>query len=740
MQSKEFKIDKTYIKYLFYLAVIFLLRIDLVFTDNMPTGGDMGAHVAAVDYFAKNFFPNLKLMGWSNMWFAGIPLYYFYFPFPPLVVSALSTILPFGISFKLMVIGSVLGVVYAFDKLFRDDNEMFSLPGFVCGVLFVLTESFTIYGGNLASTLAGQYSFTYSVAFGMLAYNSLVKEVTRRKFISSAILFALCILSHLIPFIFFSIITFYKLIYIKTELINKIKFINVFLGLSVLWLIPMLTKLGYTTDMAYTPFTRTSDLIKDDMMPLIVFSSVFFIIFFREMFNEKVIFHIGFYMVAANAFLFFVMPPGALWNGRLVPLFNLGTVVLFGLAFKIILRKIASSGLYINRILTLLSFSFFPLGYSFFNSWGKKYEFTTYVLLGILFLLFIFLFLTKDTQSLIGLVLFTGVFASLSFLPNWINWNFTGYEGKQNWSDISSLYAELNNLPPGRITWEANPDLNEYGTPMVLMTLPMYTDHSSMEGLYFDSSITTPFHFISVSSLSEKPSNPVGGLRYFNGDFERGIHYLKELGVDYYITNSEKLFEEAIKSKDLIYINKVNRFGIFGVKESYKIVPLQREIEVIFLENTSRRVLSSLFRERESRFYEYSINNFYNLQSSKHFVEIPPSEKDIFSNLNTTITKTIDQEGISNVVISDNKISFDTEFVGRPHIVKISYFPNWELNSGYGPYRIDPSFMLIVPSTNYVELEFKRDTIELVSLILSILLISISLFLNKKNIRMVKND
>ena len=740
MQSKEFKIDKTYIKYLFYLAVIFLLRIDLVFTDNMPTGGDMGAHVAAVDYFAKNFFPNLKLMGWSNMWFAGIPLYYFYFPFPPLVVSALSTFLPFGISFKLMVVGSVLGVVYAFDKLFRDDNEMFSLPGFFCGVLFVLTESFTIYGGNLASTLAGQYSFTYSVAFGMLAYNSLVKEVTRRKFISSAILFALCILSHLIPFIFFSLITFFKLIFIKTELINKIKFINVFLGLSVLWLIPMLTKLGYTTDMAYTPFTRTSDLIKDDMMPLIVLSSVFFIIFFREMFNEKVIFHIGFYMVAANAFLFFVIPPGALWNGRLVPLFNLGTVVLFGLAFKIILRKIASSGLYINRILTLLSFSFFPLGYSFFNSWGKKYEFTTYVLLGILSLLFIFLFLTKDTQSLIGLVLFTGVFASLSFLPNWINWNFTGYEGKQNWSDISSLYEELNNLPPGRITWEANPDLNEYGTPMVLMTLPMYTDHSSMEGLYFDSSITTPFHFISVSSLSEKPSNPVGGLRYFNGDFERGIHYLKDLGVDYYITNSEKLFEEAIKSKDLIYINKVNRFGIFGVKESYKIVPLQREIEVIFLENTSRRVLSSLFRERESRFYEYSINNFYNLQSSKHFVEIPPSEKDIFSNLNTTINKTIDQEGISNVVISDNKISFDTEFVGRPHIVKISYFPNWELNSGYGPYRIDPSFMLIVPSTNYVELEFKRDTIELVSLILSILLISISLFLNKKNIRMVKND
>ena len=149
----------------------------------------------------------------------------------------------------------------------------------------------------------------------------------------------------------------------------------------------------------------------------------------------------------------------------------------------------------------------------------------------------------------------------------------------------------------------------------------------------------------------------------------------------------------------MIYINKVNRFGIFEVKESYKIVLLQREVESVFLENTTRRVLSSLFRGRESRFYEYSINNFYNLQSDKHFVEVPPSEKDIFSNLNTNITKTIGQEGISNVVISDNKISFETEFPRKPHIVKVSYFPNWKLNSGYGPYRVDPSFMLIIPST-----------------------------------------
>mgnify|MGYP003322506315 FL=1 len=87
------------------------------------------------------------------------------------------------------------------------------------------------------------------------------------------------------------------------------------------------------------------------------------------MLNEKEIFQIGFYMATINALLFFVIPPGALWNGRLVPLFNLGIVILFGVVLKIIFRKMDSLGLYLERILTILSFSFFPLVYSFFISW-----------------------------------------------------------------------------------------------------------------------------------------------------------------------------------------------------------------------------------------------------------------------------------------------------------------------------------------------------------------------------------
>ena len=42
---------------------------------------------------------------------------------------------------------------------------------------------------------------------------------------------------------------------------------------------------------------------------------------------------------------------------------------------------------------------------------------------------------------------------------------------------------------------------------MALMLLPYWTDGciGSMEGLYFESSATTPYHFLNQSELSEAP-------------------------------------------------------------------------------------------------------------------------------------------------------------------------------------------------------------------------------------------
>ena len=53
--------------------------------------------------------------------------------------------------------------------------------------------------------------------------------------------------------------------------------------------------------------------------------------------------------------------------------------------------------------------------------------------------------------------------------------------------------------------WEGGDAIGAYGTPLALMLLPYWTDGriQSMEGLYFEASTTTPYHFMTVATLAQ---------------------------------------------------------------------------------------------------------------------------------------------------------------------------------------------------------------------------------------------
>ena len=43
-------------------------------------------------------------------------------------------------------------------------------------------------------------------------------------------------------------------------------------------------------------------------------------------------------------------------------------------------------------------------------------------------------------------------------------------------------------------------------------------------------------------------------------------------------------------------------------------------------------------------------------------------------------------------------LSFHVDQVGVPVLVKVSYFPNWEVDGAEGPYRVAPNMMVVVPT------------------------------------------
>jgi len=56
--------------------------------------------------------------------------------------------------------------------------------------------------------------------------------------------------------------------------------------------------------------------------------------------------------------------------------------------------------------------------------------------------------------------------------------------------------------------------------------------------------------------------------------------------------------------------------------------------------------------------------------------------------------------------ITKDSLTFETENIDEPHLVKISYFPGWKVKGAKGPYLISPAFMMVIPTQKEVTLTF----------------------------------
>ena len=702
---------------LYFALLLVFLRIDLSFLNTLPTGGDMGAHIVPTKFFVENFFTNFQLRGWSNDWFAGYPLYYFYFPLPPLITSILNFVLPFSISFKLMVVSTQILLVLSIELLFRR-NSTFSTLGFVAGLLFLLTESFTIFGGNLASSLAGQYSYTLSLAFCNLSIYFLTKSKNSNNTLISSICLGFALLSHLIPFLIYSPIYLFYFLIKKSSTNEKVIAFLIFNFLTLDFSVSLFTNLEFTTNMTYAPYSSFSDLIKIDILPLVLISFIYLIT--KDMFSMLRENITSVYLVIISLLLFFYGPESALWNGRLVPFFNLGIIMFF---FNQCAKQNRSSFKRIGNKLNLpiLLPALIFLVYKYVDKWSEYYLETSWVIVSLISLLFL-LAISKN-QNLTATFLIALTLGSVSYLPHWVNWNFTGYENKSSWGDIESLYSVLNNLPPGRIMWEPNSDLNKYGTPMVLMTIPMFTHHTSMEGLYFDSSITTPFHFIAVSGLAERPSNPVGGLSYINGNFDKGMRMMNDLGIDYFIAYTENIKDKADRAIELELIAETEVFKIYDVN-SQKVELITKSLLNFDSPSFKSRISSSLIKDfNDQSFFDLAVENFLNDSNFKVIENLDFLDYD---------SQDYTRLKITNLNIDNEQITFTTNKVNYPHLIKVSYFPNWQIKEGYGPYRVSPSFIAVVPTSSDVKLVFETGFYEKILDTVSIISLGLALFLFRK--------
>ena len=146
-----------------------------------------------------------QLTGWDPGWYDGFPLYTYYFVLPDLLAALASYVIPYALAFKwVTVLGSVLLPVaaWAMGRLFGMRR---AFPGALAAVTlcYLFDYTYTIYGGNLFSTLAGEYAYSLSIALALLFLGLMARGLRTGQHRGwAAVVLAACILAHIVPALF----------------------------------------------------------------------------------------------------------------------------------------------------------------------------------------------------------------------------------------------------------------------------------------------------------------------------------------------------------------------------------------------------------------------------------------------------------------------------------------------------------------------------------------------------------
>ena len=305
---------------------------DLVFDDTTPTGGDFGAHVWGPAYLRDELLGSFRLNGWTMDWYGGMPAYRFYMVLPALAILLVEWLfqLPYGVAMKVVAVSGLITLpasCWAFGRLAKFRYPMPELFAFA-GLAFVLDESFSIYGGNLKSTMAGEFSFSIALSLGVLGLGLLAAGLRTGKYrVWTAVVLAAAGVSHGIVLIFVIVaaLVLWLVWMDRTRFVYGLT-VGITSALLLMWWAgPFLLDHEYMTDMKYGPRTDWWEMFFPLTAPLdMVITTLavfgFLMSIVRRHLNGAALGVIGLLFVAGVYLAQDSLPLiGLLWNPRLLP-------------------------------------------------------------------------------------------------------------------------------------------------------------------------------------------------------------------------------------------------------------------------------------------------------------------------------------------------------------------------------------------------------------------------------------
>lgn len=642
-------------------CVALLTPVSPVFSNTLATGGDVGAHVWYPDAL-RSALPFLHT--YSNDWFSGVPVGYFYFPVPALLANLFSLVVGYNIGFKMVLVAGLFLLPVATWRLasvFSDDKLQRTLAAFA-GVGLLQEQFFTIFGGNTASNAAGMYSYQIALALSLLAAAEFVvvlREGRRRGI--AAVLFALALCSHVLAGVIATLLVGAVLAFAAPRRAWRARALAVISALAggliaAAWWLPFLLSRGSTVDMGY-------EAIKSWRWVLPITTSypdgsahnwhwwgiaalaLASLAHLRSGYVRVLL-----TLAAASQLLYWFAPRSAVWNVRWLPTYYLAAWLLAAFVLSQLVPPRRSVGKVIaSGGVLLLAFS--PIAAS------TKFPF--------------------------------GGFPNTATHPHrgWMAWDLDGYQNAAKWQEYQAAMRAFGELAKregcGRMAWEYDAKQGEYGTPLAMFLMPFFTDGcvASLEGLYYEASSTTPFHFGATPWYTKTPSRPVRNLPYPAGiDMDRAMEALDALGADWYATFNEST-AEAAQAAGLKKLTSTGPWTVWEVPDG-GIVSALTELPTTKPWDAGTYVAHFL------------------TEPSEHWTEWDSSK--------SKLPEKLPSVSVSDVVVADGDVSFSVDRTGVPVIVHLSHFSGWRVTNGELLGRVGPNMLLVLPTEKNVRVHWER--------------------------------
>jgi hypothetical protein len=293
--------------------------------------------------------------------------------------------------------------------------------------------------------------------------------------------------------------------------------------------------------------------------------------------------------------------------------------------------------------------------------------------------------------------------------PDWSLWNHAGLESKPQWNNLAKLFPAMKgSLWSPRIVFEHDPDNNDVGSTRTLEALSMFIGgRPVLEGLYMESALIGPAVYQLQSEISARPSSPL--VRFPSGSLDPvfAAEHMRFLHSDTVLLRSVAAKKAVEDSGLFLKTAESPPFAVYRLRE---------------FSSHLAEVVTQPIIVRPLKGWMYDAFGWFRTRSKfRSSLPVYGAKADLTAaGAATTIReKRLDRQ----------YMSFETDSIGKPHLIKVAWHPRWKLRSAGELYLAGPGFMLVVPQERDIILEFGHTTIGFAGMAATVVSFAVILFL-----------